>query len=441
MIARFREFIRQRALFDPEDEILVAVSGGIDSMVLWRLFEESEFRYGVIHCNFQLRGEDSMLDEQLVRDQAAQRGVRLFVRRFDTLEYAEARGISVEMAARELRYEWFEEVRSRNGYRYIATAHHQDDLLETFFINLVRKTGIRGLTGFREKSGTLIRPLLFAGRKEIEAFSVSQDISFRKDYTNDEIIFQRNFIRHQIIPGLEKLNPAFRSNLSATMENLRKTEEVYQSEISKQLMKISCREGEFPAVYLSQLLKLPNPEIVLFEWMSRYGFQTPVISALYAALPGETGSQYFSRTHRLVIDRNKLIITPIPGKESPVYYLEEGALELMHPFRMVLERVSASGFRVITDPTVACLDAGKLVFPLIIRKWQPGEYFQPLGMQGFKKLSDFFVDEKFSLPEKEGVWVLYSENKVVWIIGHRIDHRFRITSETGEVMIFRLTKS
>ena len=436
MNSRFHEFISRRSLFDPSDEILLAVSGGIDSMVLWRLFEESEFHYGVIHCNFQLRGDDSMADEQLVREQAAQRGIRLYVRRFETLEYAALRGISVEMAARELRYEWFEEIRSRNGYRYIATAHHQDDLLETFFVNLVRKTGIRGLTGFREKSGTLIRPLLFAGRKEIEAYSIKQDIPFRKDRTNDEIVYQRNFIRHQIIPGLETLNPGFRANLLVTMENLRKTEEVYLTEISKQLLKISCREGEYPAIYLSQLFKLPNPETVLFEWMSRYGFQAPVINSLFAALPGETGNQYFSRTHRLVIDRNKLIITPIPGKETPVYYVEEGTEEVLHPLRLVIEKAGASGFRMITDPTVACLDAGKLVFPLIIRKWQPGEYFQPLGMQGFKKLSDFFVDEKFSLPEKESVWVLYSENKVAWIIGHRIDHRFRITAETKEVLVF-----
>jgi len=438
MIARFRDFIRQRRLFDPADEILLAVSGGIDSMVLWRLFEESEFRYGVIHCNFQLRGDDSDLDEKLVREQAGRQGVRLFTRRFDTLEYADARGYSIEMAARELRYEWFEEIRSRHGYRYVATAHHQDDQLETFFINLVRKTGIRGLTGFREKSGTLIRPLLFAGRKEIDAFATDRDINFRQDRTNDETVYQRNYIRHHILPGLEKLNPSFRSNLFSTMENLRKTEEVYLTEIKKQELKISCRDGEFPAVYLSQLVKLPNPETVLYEWMSRYGFHASVISALYNGLPGETGNQYFSRTHRLVIDRNKLIITPIPGKESRVYYLEEGAGGLMDPVEMMVERFAASGFRVIPDPTVACLDAGKLLFPLVIRKWQPGEYFQPLGMQGFKKLSDYFVDEKFSLPEKEAVWILCSENKVVWIIGHRIDNRFRITPETKEVLVLRV---
>jgi tRNA(Ile)-lysidine synthase len=441
MIDSFHNFIRQHHLFDHADKILVAVSGGVDSMVLWNLFEESGYNYGVIHCNFQLRGKDSDADEILVRNRAEELGIPLFVRRFDTLEYADASGISIEMAARELRYAWFEEIRSKHAFRYLATAHHLDDLLETFFINLVRKTGIRGLTGFREKSGTLIRPLLFTDRMEIDAWAIEKNIRFRKDATNEETIFQRNFIRHHIIPQLERLNPAFRSNLAGTMENLRRTEEFYMTEINRYINRISNKESENPEIYISQLLKLPHPETVLYEWMSRFGFNASTIESLYANLVKEPGRQYFSKTHRLVTDRNKLIITPLREEEQQVFYIEKSELEIHSPVDLKMEWKKASEFEVIRDPACACLDAGKLVFPLVIRKWQAGEYFQPLGMSGFKKISDFYIDEKFSLPEKEETWILYSDNKVVWIIGHRIDNRFRITPETKEIIVFRLGKS
>jgi tRNA(Ile)-lysidine synthase len=438
MIDRFQNNIKQSHLFENSDRILLAVSGGVDSMVLWNLFEESGCFYAVIHCNFQLRGKNSDEDEKLVRSRAEELGIQLFVKRFDTLEYADASGISIEMAARELRYAWFEEIRSKHSFRYLATAHHQDDLLETFFINLVRKTGIRGLTGFREKSGTLIRPLLFTNRAEIEAWARKKNIRFRKDATNEETVFQRNFIRNKIIPQLEQLNPAFRSGLAGTMENLRRTEEFYLTEINRYLNKITVRESENPEVYISQLLKLPHPETVLYEWMSRYGFNASTIESLYSNLVKEPGRQYFSKSHRLVTDRNKLIITPLREEEQHVYYIEKSELEIHSPIGLKIAWEKASDFEVIRDPACACLDTGKLVFPLVIRKWQAGEYFQPLGMSGFKKISDFFVDEKFSLPEKEATWILYSENKVVWIIGHRIDNRFRITLETKEVLVLRV---
>jgi len=441
MIGRFREFIRRKELFLEGDTILLAVSGGIDSMVMWHLFEECGFSYAVIHCNFQLRGKDSDEDENLVRRKAAETGSQLFVRKFDTLEYAGMSGISVEMAARELRYALFEEIRKKHAFRAVATAHHQDDLLETFFINLVRKTGIRGLTGFREKSGHVIRPMLFATRAEIEIYDVENNIPYRQDITNKETVFQRNFIRHKIIPQLEKLNPAFKSNLASTMENLRQTEEFYRFEIERQIRKISNPESQYPEIFISQLLKLPHPEPVLFEWMNRFGFRESVIAKLYDNLIREPGKQYFSRTHRLVTDRNKLIMTPLPEEEQGLFYIEEEDLEITEPVHLTVERKSALNFEIIRDPRSACLDAGQLVFPLVLKKWQPGEYFQPLGLTGFKKISDFFTDEKLSLPEKEAAWILYSENKVVWIVGYRIDNRFRVTHETKEILVLEMDLS
>mgnify|MGYP001179615477 FL=1 len=440
MIDRFRSFIEIHQLIPPGGKTLLAVSGGIDSMAMWKLFETAGREYGVIHCNFSLRGEDSDDDERLVRDHAAEVAVQLYVKRFDTLDYARVKGISVEMAARELRYNWFEEIRSAEGYDVIATAHHQDDLIETFFINLIRKTGIRGLSGFREKSGNLIRPMLFTCRKEIEAWAKEACVVFREDHTNNEVVFQRNYIRHEILPRLEDLNPSFRSNLTETMGNLRQTEEFFNTEINRQIRKIALTGTENSSIYTSELLKLPHPRQVLFEWMSRFGFNSATVDSVWASLAGEPGKRWFSVTHRLVIDRNQLIITPQTGETEQLFYIEEEDLEIRDPLHLQMELLPAKGFTIIRDPAVACLDGGNLDFPLIIRKWKPGEYFQPLGMSGFKKISDYFTDEKFSLPEKEETWILYSGNKVVWIIGSRIDHRFRVTPETRKILKITLLK-
>lgn len=438
MINRFTEYIEQNHLFHPSEKILLAVSGGIDSMVMWKLFDDNRFDYSVIHCNFQLRGEDSDKDELMVRRIAAERGIKLFVKKFDTREYASLTGISIEMAARELRYAWFEEIRMAENIHFIATAHHLDDLLETFFINLVRKTGIKGLSGFRPKTGYIIRPMLFTNRNEIVEWATRHDVEFRTDTTNSEIIFQRNYIRHHVIPGLEKLNPAFRNNLTATMANLRDVEQFYMTEVTRQIKKISTGDSQFPEILVSSLLKLPHPRQVLFEWMSKYGFNTATSNQVFESLDGEPGRQFFSRTHRLVIDRNKLILTPIPESSGQLFYIEKEDLEIFEPIHLTIQTIDINSFEIDPDPGMAFIDFDKLQFPLIVRKWKAGEYFQPLGMKGFKKISDFFIDQKLSIPEKEETWIIYSGNKVVWIAGYRIDNRFRISSETINAICIQL---
>jgi tRNA(Ile)-lysidine synthase len=438
MINRFTHFIENNKLFKPADRVLLAVSGGIDSMVMWKFFEDARYDYAVIHCNFQLRGADSDEDEELVIRIAGQRGIKLFVKKFDTREYALLMGISVEMAARELRYKWFEEIRTEENFRYLATAHHLDDLLETFFINLIRKTGIKGLTGFRPKSGRIIRPMLFTNRQEIEACAAQKNIEFRTDITNNELIYQRNYVRHHIIPGLEKLNPAFRNNLAVTILNLREVEDFYQTEVNRQIKRITNHEGDYHEITISDLMKLPHPRQVLFEWMNQFGFNPPTIEQVFINLEADPGRQFYSKTHRLVIDRNKLIVAETTMDTNQVFYIEKNDLEIFNPIHLTMNHLKIENTKIDPDPRLAFLDFDKLQFPLIIRKWVDGEYFQPLGMEGFKKISDFFIDQKLSLPEKENTWIIYSGNKVAWITGLRIDNRFKITSETKNVLFIGL---
>lgn len=434
MINRFRSFIAENQLFKPAEKILLAVSGGIDSMVMWELFEKSGFHYAVIHCNFQLRGSESDADEKLVLQKAEMLGVRILTRRFETAEYAKLTGVSIEMAARELRYTWFAEEMQKGNFQYIATAHHQDDLLETFFINLVRKTGIKGLIGFRPKSDKLIRPMLFTNRKEIEWFAETARVDYRTDHTNNEIVFQRNYIRHEVIPALEKLNPAFRNNLAETIQNLRQVEDYYLKNIENQIDEITESAETQEEMSISLLLETDFPRQILYEWLSRFSFNPATVDLAFSHLKSPPGRRFYSGTHRLVIDRDRLIITALSESREHIYYVEKNDSEIFEPLHLKTEYFQVDEVEIDPDRNMAFIDAGKLVFPLIIRKWKAGEYFQPLGMKGFKKLSDFFIDQKLSIPEKESAWILYSGNKVVWIIGQRIDNRFKITGETQTVL-------
>ncbi|WP_372949081.1 tRNA lysidine(34) synthetase TilS [Mariniphaga sp.] len=434
MLDKFIAYIKEKQLFEPQQKVLLAVSGGTDSMVLLHLFEKSEFDYSVVHCNFQLRESDSDKDEEFVRQQVLMHGVPFFSTRFDTEDYARVNGISVEMAARELRYNYFEKIRAENNYDFIATAHHQDDLLETFFLNLSRKTGIRGLTGIKEKSGQIIRPLLFASRTNIEDFAQANYISFREDHTNSEVVYQRNFIRHRILPVFSELNPVFKKNLSETIENLRDVEDVFSFLIQKEIKNIIFDEGNEVSVSIEKLRQFEFPKVLLFEILTPFNFNANVIQQIFKSLENLPGKQFFSKTHRLVKDRENLFITPLPEPENRIFYIEKDDIELFAPLDFTLEKRSIKGFEIIKNSNVACLDIEKLEFPLLIRKWKQGDYFQPLGMTGFKKISDFLIDEKIPIHQKENTWLLCSGQKVVWVMGHRIDNRFKITEKTKQVL-------
>lgn len=434
MFEQFLEFIKEKQLFESHQKVLLAVSGGIDSMVLLDLFEKSEFEYGIIHCNFNLRGKESDGDEAFVREQVLNHGVPAWFKSFDTKEYAELNGISIEMAARELRYEYFEKIRSENNYSYIATAHHLDDLIETFFLNLSRKTGIKGLTGIKEKNGKVIRPLLFAFRNEIEDYARANFTDFREDSSNNDDIYQRNYLRNNILPLFLDWNTAFKKNLLASIENLKETEQVYSGYLQTDREIVFVNEGNKGIIQIGELKKVLFPKVVLFEILTDYNFNSTVINEVFESLGNDSGKQFYSQTHRVIKDRENLYINPLEEKEDRIYYIESDDIELFQPLDLNLEKISGQDFNIIKSANVACLDLDLLEFPLLIRKWQQGDYFQPLGMTGFKKVSDFFIDEKLPLHEKENTWLLCSGNKIVWIMGHRIDNRFKITPKTRIVL-------
>jgi tRNA(Ile)-lysidine synthase len=433
MSERFLENIKIKKLFEPNQKILLAVSGGIDSMVMLYLFEKSGFDYGIVHCNFQLRGDESDQDEEFVKKQVLIHGVSSFFKRFDTEEYAQINGISIEMAARDLRYEYFEKIRIEHHYDFIATAHHSDDLIETFFLNLSRKTGIKGLTGIKDKSGKIIRPLLFASRDEIEKFASENYIEFREDSTNSEVFYQRNFLRHRILPLFSELNPSFKKNILASIENLKDAETVYSGFFETEKQKVIENATDSQIIDIEKLRKSEHPKILLLEILTAFNFNPSVTEEVFQSLESESGKQFYSKTHRLVKDREKLFVSEITEKENRIFYIEAGDIELFAPFGINIEKLPGKDFKIRKEKNMACLDFEKLEFPLLIRKWQQGDYFQPLGMSGFKKVSDFLIDEKIPVHEKENTWLLCSGNKIVWIIGHRIDNRFKIRPETKNI--------
>ena len=438
MLDQFRSFIRDNHLIRKSDKILLTVSGGIDSVVMLDLFIRAGYNCAIAHCNFGLRGTESDGDEDLVRQLAYKYGVKFFCKRFNTEEYAEDESISIQMAARKLRYDWFEKVRKSHPYDLIATAHNQDDVLETFFINLSRGSGIRGLTGIKVISGKIIRPLLFAPRSLIETYANECSLSFREDSSNASEKYIRNKIRHKILPLFENINPGFRNTMMETIQKLRDTEAIYSDEINLRRNEIITTREDLVSISLDLLRNLSQRKTYLFEFLSEYHFTPKQIIDIDDSINATSGKQFFSTTHRLVKDRSKLIITPIGDEEYRKFYIAEGTNQIFEPVHLefiVIEHTP--GFRIPPESSIACLDYDLLTFPLLIRKWQSGDYFHPLGMKHRKKLSDFLVDQKISIVEKENIWLLLNNEDIVWLINHRIDERYKITSKTRQVFMIK----
>jgi tRNA(Ile)-lysidine synthase len=343
------------------------------------------------------------------------------------------------MAARELRYSWFEEIRSGGNYQFIALAHNMDDVIETFFINLARGTGIRGLSGIKPKKEKIIRPLLFASREEIIRYSEEKNVQFQEDSSNKKIKYIRNRIRHNIIPELVTINPRVRENILESISNLADVEKLYLQSIEEYKRDVIGRKGNSITIDIPALKVRDPMRTLLYELLRPYNFQKHTIRDIIDSLEGIAGKQFFSATHRLIKDRDELIITEIPEGERCRYYIEDDVIHIAKPIAVSFTCTNKpADLRFTNDPFLAYFDYDLLEFPLIIRKWEKGDYFQPLGMNHIKKLSDFFIDEKFSIHDKENTWLLTSGNKIIWIMGHRIDDRFKITSDSKRMFVVEI---
>jgi len=440
LIYQFKEFISKNNLFSAKDKLLLAVSGGIDSVVLTELCKQSEYYFGIAHCNFQLRGEDSERDEKFVTELAAKNAVSSHVVRFDTKAVAAERKISTQEAARELRYHWFEEMRVAGGYQFILTAHHADDNIETVMMNFFRGTGIKGIRGIEPKHGFVVRPLLFARRAELEDFLKTNNLEHVCDYTNEQDDYTRNYFRHQVIPVIRQAFPEANENLLANISRFNETEQLYRQAVQlhkKKLLEIKGKEIHVPVLKLKKTIPLHS---VLYEIISDYGFRSSQVSEVLSLLDSESGKWIASPSHRIIKNRNWLIIVPNQLEQSETVVIDDKG---SWPFAEGSLRISVTtgeGFKPPASHLHACLDAGEIRFPLLLRKWQPGDYFYPLGMKKKKKLSRFFIDQKLSKTDKEKIWVIEMNKKILWIAGHRIDDRFKINSKTKEVLNIQLTK-
>ena len=426
-----QKYIEEKQLFTLHDKVLVALSGGADSVALLRVLLVLGYHCEAAHCNFHLRGEESDRDERFVNELCKGLGVTLHVTHFDTVTYASRHHVSVEMAAREMRYDWFEQLRKERGMAVIAVAHHRDDSVETFLLNLIRGAGINGLKGISPHNGCIVRPLLEVSRQDILDYLRCLRQGYVTDSTNLQDEYMRNKIRLNILPMLGELNPSVSESIAETANRLAETSLVYNKEMAEAKNRVIKRNGNnLKAIHVERLLTEVAPASLLFEILYPLGFKPLQIKDIFHSLSGQPGKRFISPEWEAVRDREYLLLQTrtIESTTDPTPQLCIKTLDLSDDFIIPKEK------------DVACLDADKVIRPLIIRKWQKGDKFVPFGMTGKKNVSDYLTDRKFSLFEKENQYVVCSDEKIIWLVGERSDNRFRITNTTKRVMIIRLQK-
>ncbi|MFV8347936.1 tRNA lysidine(34) synthetase TilS [Flavobacterium sp. ZB4P13] len=427
MLQKFQNHLLHNFQFLNGKKILLATSGGKDSMVMVHLFQQLEYKIGIAHCNFQLRGMESFEDQNFVQEYAATNDIPVFITQFDTKAFSEDYKISTQVAARELRYNWFYELLETEKFDYILTAHHADDNLETFLINLSRGTGLEGLTGIPEQNEKVIRPLLAFSQEEMEEYARLNNIQWREDSSNASDKYLRNKIRHHLVPMLKELNPNFLSSFHKTQTYLQEAQ-VMVEDASIMVYQQVAKQNEDDIYFdLKKLKKLPNYKSYLYQWLKEFEFSA--WDDIYDLVESQSGKYIFSPEYRLLKDRDSLILSPINFENNEEkYFINENQKEVKVPLNLTFCKVVDIN---LTTNSAIFVDADKLQYPLILRRWNEGDSFQPFGMNGkSKKVSKLFKDEKLSLIEKENSWLLCSNDQIVWIIGLRQDERFRIENTT-----------
>lgn len=432
---QFLELIREKELIRSDGKILLAVSGGIDSVLMAKLFYRNGLSFDIAHINFRLRGEESDGDEAFVRELAASFKVKFFTKSFDTRKFAAKKKISIEMAARDLRNDWMLELKNTEGYQAVALGHHKSDHLETVLMNLTKGTSIRGLRGIMPISGIYIRPMLFATRTEIEQYAKAYALDWRNDSSNTDLNIQRNLIRNKVVPLLKIINPSIEGSVYENTYYLSLIEKFLQQKLQSLYPEIIENKEGIIKIHISKLISSGVAELFLFEFLKPYRFNSRIIRKIFQSLQSGSGKMFSTDKYELLVDREYLILSEqmtidtseqIQIQEPGKYYLEGREI--------IVEVISLSDITNLKDPTVAYLDKTKVEFPINIRYWQNGDNFYPFGMETTKKLSDYFIDEKIPLTAKKRILVAESAKIICWIVGMRIDNRFRIDTNTKEII-------
>jgi tRNA(Ile)-lysidine synthase len=439
MLEKFLAYIAEKSLIDKQQKILLGVSGGIDSSVMTDLFAGTSFQFALAHCNFKLRGIESDEDQEFVRQIAGKYKVPFYTIEFNTLEYSHHHGVSIQMAARDLRYQWFNSVIEKNGFDRIAIAHNRDDIGETMLLNLVRGTGLRGLTGIKPQQGKIIRPLLFASRIEIEEYAIDRKVSYREDSSNSESRYHRNLIRNEIIPLMKRINPAIIDTLYLEADIFESSYSLYKNELELIRNAITLENGDQCKLSIPKILALGINQPVLFDILSPFGFNFSDVIDIHRSLNAAPGKRFLSKDYILLKDRNTLLIEKKHSPDNTEYLIEAENDSIALPLQLTFYKTTKSSeFRIPKGTETIALDADKVKYPLKIRKWHEGDWFIPLGLKGRKKLSDFFTDRKLSLFDKSEVWILLSGEDIIWIIGYQIDDRFKIEHKTKNALVISL---
>lgn len=437
LLQSFKEFIKENDLFNEKDKLLLAVSGGVDSVVLCELCKEAGFDFSIVHCNFQLRGEESERDEKFVRHLGGKYGVEVYVKRFETETYAGQRKMSVQEAARELRYGWFVQKAVSLEFSikrkvYLLTAHHADDNIETIVMNFFRGTGLHGLTGIPLSNEHIRRPMLLFTKEEIARFAKENNLDYVEDSSNQSSKYTRNFFRNEIIPAISKVYPQVKENLQDNIERFNEIRKLYKLSVAEIKKKLCKQKGEEVHIPIRQLLNYSSKALV-YEIISAYGFSEKQVDEVLKLANGESGSYIGAGHYRIIKHRHWFIITSVLPQIAATIIIEEKNNGIHFPEGTLRLEVT-SNRQPATGNHIACLDAKAIQFPLLLRKWKAGDYFYPLGMRKKKKLARFFIDQKLSKTAKEKIWVIEMNKKITWVIGHRIDDRFKITGKTKSVL-------
>lgn len=438
ILKEFQHYILKNHLFQQKDRLVLAVSGGIDSTVLCELCHQSGYTFEIAHCNFQLRGEESNRDEQFVRDLARKYEVEIIVKKFNTQEFADEQKLSIQVAARELRYEWFQELLKATPepqHALLLTAHHANDNIETLLMNFFKGTGITGLRGILPKQSSVIRPLLFATKEDILQFARENNLDFVEDSSNVSDKYTRNFFRNQLIPEIQKVFPKVMDNLGNNLERFREIEMLYRQAIQFHTDKILVIKDKEIHIPVLKLLKITPLKTVVYEIIKEYDFTAHQTDAVIGLLKSESGKFISSFSHKIFKNRNWLIIAPLSTEDAAHILIEPADTNIKFELgELQLSTYNAAELHLSTSASKVQLNADEIQFPLLLRKWKQGDYFYPLGMNKKKKLSKFFIDLKLSITQKESIWVIESNQRIIWIVGQRIDNRFKIIPNTKKVL-------